>query len=145
MNGHLLDTHILIWATHDNLLPLLPEQAARTITDAEGDIFFSAASIWETQIKASLGRADFDVDPEKVMLAALNNGYRELPVESRHTLGIGELPAIHKDPFDRVLVAQARACDLVLLTSDETVAKYGTGVLLVGQSAAESKKQEGRR
>ena len=128
--GHLLDTHLLIWATHDDLLPLLPAEAARIITDAEGDIWFSAASIWESTIKASMGRADFDIDPEKMMLAAITNGYRELPVESRHTLGVADLPPIHRDPFDRLLVAQARANDLTLVTADSTVAEYGANVLL---------------
>ena len=135
--GHLLDTHLLIWATHDNLLPLLPAAAATIITDAEGDVFFSAASIWETTIKASLGRADFDIDPEKMMLCAIANGYRELPVLSSHTVGVAALPPIHKDPFDRLLIAQARACGLSLVTADVAVSEYGDDILLVSRQELE--------
>ena len=131
--GYLLDTHILIWATHDDLLPLLPAEASAIITDAEGDVFFSAASIWEATIKASLGRADFDVDPEKTMLCAIANGYRELPIHATHTVGVGALPPIHKNPFDRLLIAQARACDLKLVTADDAISAYGAGILLVSR------------
>jgi PIN domain nuclease of toxin-antitoxin system len=87
-------------------------------------LFFSAASIWEVIIKKGLNRPDFQVDPLALYWGLLDNGYTEIDITSRHTLLVASLPAIHKDPFDRILIAQAKAESAVLLTSDKTVSHY---------------------
>ena len=89
---------------------------------------FSSASLWEISIKRSLGRTDFKVDPRRLWRMLLVNGYRELPVTSEHAVAVNDLPPLHKDPFDRILVAQARVEGLTLLTADKAIAKYGDGV-----------------
>ncbi len=91
-------------------------------------LWFSAASIWEVVIKNSLGRSDFSVDPHLLRRGLLENQYRELPINSAHTLAVARLPDLHKDPFDRILVAQAETEGFMLLTADDQVAGYGTAV-----------------
>ncbi|QIT55931.1 type II toxin-antitoxin system VapC family toxin [Aquisalimonas sp. 2447] len=118
----LLDTHLLLWAAGqpDRLSP-----AARDlITDASNVLWFSAASIWEVTIKHGLGRDDFHVEPHLLRRGLLENGYRELAITGAHTLAVSHLPAIHRDPFDRLLVAQAESEGVLLLTADEIVARY---------------------
>lgn len=118
----LLDTHLLLWAAGD---PARLSPAARAIVDApENELFFSAASLWEVVIKAALGREDFQVDPSTLRRGLLDNGYGELPVDSRHAVAVGGLPPIHKDPFDRILVAQAQVEGILLMTADPLVARY---------------------
>ncbi len=85
---------------------------------------FSAASLWEITIKRGLGREDFEVDPHIFRRALLDNGYDELAITSEHAVAVDGLPEIHRDPFDRILVAQATAEGITLLTSDATVAQY---------------------
>ena len=85
---------------------------------------FSTASLWEIAIKAGLGRDDFVVEPGLVRRGLLDNGYDELPVSSAHAVALTGLPALHRDPFDRILVAQAQVEGIVLVTSDDTVAQY---------------------
>ncbi|PFG53688.1 PIN domain nuclease of toxin-antitoxin system [Marinobacter sp. LV10R520-4] len=118
----LLDTHILLWAASD-AMQLSPE-AKELILDQENTLYFSAASLWEVVIKNGLGREDFKVDPHLLRRGLVENGYRELPITSQHTLAVGHLPDIHKDPFDRILVAQAQAEGFLLLTADELVMRY---------------------
>lgn len=122
----LLDTHLLLWAASE------PERlSAKTralLLDPANQLVFSAASLWEISIKNSLDRTDFNVDPRRLWRMLLVNGYRELPVTSEHTVAVNDLPKLHKDPFDRILVAQARVEGLLLLTVDKVVAKYGEGV-----------------
>ncbi|MBK7470200.1 MAG: type II toxin-antitoxin system VapC family toxin [Betaproteobacteria bacterium] len=91
-------------------------------------LVFSAASLWEISIKRTLGRTDFNVDPRRLWRMLLVNGYTELAVNSEHAIAVNDLPPLHKDPFDRILVAQARVEGIVLLTVDKVVARYGEGV-----------------
>ncbi len=90
----------------------------------ENELFFSAASLWEIDIKRGLGRDDFQVDARLLRRGLLDNGYSELPIGSEHVVAIDSLPSIHKDPFDRLLVAQATVEGITLLTSDPRVAQY---------------------
>ncbi|HRP94847.1 MAG TPA: type II toxin-antitoxin system VapC family toxin [Rhodocyclaceae bacterium] len=118
----LLDTHLLLWAAGEPER-LSPEVLA--LLDApENELFFSAASLWEITIKRGLGRSDFEVDPRLLRRGLLDNGYSELPIASEHAVAIDSLPPIHKDPFDRILVAQATVEGITLLTVDELVAQY---------------------
>ncbi|HCS63158.1 MAG TPA: PIN domain nuclease [Cellvibrio sp.] len=118
----LLDTHLLLWLA---ATPKKLSKKARTlIEDQDNELFFSAASIWEIAIKQTLGREDFIADAHLLRRGLLDNGYNELPILSNHAVAVNGLPDIHKDPFDRMLVAQATVEGFVLLTADLTVAKY---------------------
>jgi len=118
----LLDTHLLLWAAHN---PKRVPKAARTlIEDLRNELLFSAASLWEITIKGSLGREDFQVDARLLRRALLDNGYTELPITSEHAINVDHLPATHKDPFDRILVAQATVEGITLLTTDSKLTGY---------------------
>ena len=118
----LLDTHLLLWAAGR---PNRLSATARKLIDAPSNkLFFSAASIWEVAIKRGLGRSDFEADPRLLRRGLLDNGYGELPVLSDHMVALDSLPPIHKDPFDRMLVAQATVEGITLLTADSVVAEY---------------------
>lgn len=123
----LLDTHLLLWAAGES--EKLSDKARNLILDTSNDLFFSAASIWEIVIKRNLERPDFRVDPVRLRKMLVVNGYEEIPVESEHALAVASLPPLHKDPFDRILLAQARAEGLQLLTVDEQIVNYGDGVI----------------
>ena len=125
----LLDTQLLLWAAGEP--KKLSLKARRLITDTENELMFSAASVWEVAVKRALGRADFQVDTRLFRRGLIDNGYVELPVFSAHAVAVETLPPIHKDPFDRLLVAQSRVEGIALLTSDATVAQYGGSVRLV--------------
>ncbi|HVW52819.1 MAG TPA: type II toxin-antitoxin system VapC family toxin [Trinickia sp.] len=118
----LLDTHVLLWAAAQ------PEQlspAARALLEDEDNaLVFSAASLWEITIKSDLGRHDFRVDPRLFRRALVDNGYLELPITNQHVLALKGLAGHHKDPFDRMLVAQSIAEGIVLVTTDPLVAQY---------------------
>jgi PIN domain nuclease of toxin-antitoxin system len=119
----LLDTHLLLWAAGD---PGRLSSEAFDLINAPGNmLFFSAASLWEIAIKHGLGRQDFRVEPRLLRRGLLDNGYSELAIASEHALAIDGLPGIHKDPFDRLLVAQASVEGVTLLTSDDRVFAYG--------------------
>ena len=122
----LLDTHLLLRAA--GAPERLSAKARKLILATDSRPFFSAASLWEISIKRGLGRADFSVDPRRLWRMLLVSGYTELAVNGEHTIAVNELPAFHEDPFDRILVAQARVEGLVLLTVDRIVARYGDGV-----------------
>lgn len=124
----LLDTHMLLWVAGEP--DKLSAKARNLILDTANDLFFSAASIWEIVIKRSLERPDFRVDPVRLRKMLVLNGYKEISVESEHALAIAFLPPLHKDPFDRILLAQARTEGLQLLTVDAQIANYGDGVIL---------------
>lgn len=118
----LLDTHLLLWLA---ATPKKLSKKARTfIEDQDNELFFSAASIWEVAIKQTLGREDFIVDAHLLRRGLLDNGYSELPILSDHAVVVNSLPNIHKDPFDRMLIAQATVEGFVLLTADLAVARY---------------------
>ena len=118
----LLDTHLLLWAAGDSHRLSV---AARALLDDPGnEPYFSADSLWETAIKYSLGRDDFEIDPGVLRRGLLDSGYTELAVTSAHAVTITQLPPLHKDPFDRILVAQSLAEGITLLTSDALVAQY---------------------
>ncbi len=118
----LLDTHVLLWAAGEPAR--LSTAARRLLNDAHNELLFSAANLWEIAIKRGLGRKDFGVDARLLRRALLDNGYEELPILSEHVVEVERLPAIHKDPFDRVLVAQATVEGITLLTLDPVVARY---------------------
>ena len=118
----LLDTHLLLWAAGE---PERLSSAARQLLDDPANaLIFSAASLWEIAIKHRLGRDDFRVDTRVLRRGLLDNGYDELPVTSAHAVALDTLPALHKDPFDRILVAQAQTEGITLVTSDDQVARY---------------------
>jgi PIN domain nuclease of toxin-antitoxin system len=118
----LLDTHLLLWAASE---PQRISKSARAlIDDPENEVLFSAASLWEITIKRSIGRKDFRVDPRVLRRALLDNGYGELPITSEHVIQIDQLPPKHKDPFDRVLIAQASVEGITLLTNDQMLVDY---------------------
>lgn len=102
----------------------LPTEVSALIKDETNALYFSPASIWEVAIKNALARADFRVDPHLFRRALLDNGYIELPINSEHTAGLANLPDHHKDPFDRLLIAQATVEGITLLTNDVQVAAY---------------------
>ena len=118
----LLDTHLLLWAAQG--LEKLPAVAQTLMSEPENELFFSVASLWEVVIKRGLDREDFKVDPRLLRRSLLDNGYLELPILSEHVVAVGSLPNIHKDPFDRLLVAQAMFEGITLLTVDARVAEY---------------------
>lgn len=118
----LLDTHLLLWAA--GIPDRLSAAALALIGSQENELFFSAASLWEIAIKRGLGRSDFQVDARLLRRGLLDNGYSELAIASEHAVAIDSLPPIHKDPFDRILVAQATVEGIVLLTVDSLVAQY---------------------
>ena len=125
----LLDTHLLLWAAARD--DMMSAEADRLVKARENVLWFSAASLWEVAIKRALDRPDFRADAAALRAGLLANGYRELAVEGRHVLGLAALPAIHRDPFDRILIAQARAEGLAFVTVDRTLAGYGEPVLPV--------------
>lgn len=118
----LLDTHLLLWAANEP--KRLPKAARTLIEDLGNELLFSAASIWEIMIKSSLGREDFRVDARLLRRGLLDNDYTELPITSEHVINLEHLPATHKDPFDRILVAQATAEGITLLTNNRRLANY---------------------
>ncbi len=118
----LLDTHLLLWAAGQ---PERLSAAARArLEDRRNELLFSAASLWEITIKRGLGRDDFQVDARLLRRGLLDHGYGELPVTSAHAVAVDGLPPIHKDPFDRILVAQSLVEGITLLTADHRVAQY---------------------
>lgn len=118
----LLDSHLLLWAAGT---PERLSAAARALLeDPDSELLFSAASLWEIAIKRALGREDFQVDARVLRRGLLDNGYAELAVTSEHAVAIDTLSPIHRDPFDRLLVAQAQVEGITLLTSDESIARY---------------------
>ena len=125
----LLDTRLLLWAAGQ---PERLSLAAREfIENKDNELIFSTASLWEVVIKRGLGRDDFKVDPRLLRRGLLDNEYSELPISSEHVVAIDTLPPIHKDPFDRALVAQALVEGITLLTTDAVVARYPAPVQIV--------------
>lgn len=125
----LLDTHLLLWAAGQ---PEKLSATARSLMEAaDNELLFSAASLWEITIKRGLGRADFSVDPRLLRRGLLDNGYSELAIRSEHAVAVDGLPSLHKDPFDRILVAQAMVEGIILLTADPVLAEYPGPIRIV--------------
>jgi PIN domain nuclease of toxin-antitoxin system len=123
----LLDTHLLLWSAEfePGQKTGLSSTALRLIRDEANTLYFSPASIWEVAIKNAQGRPDFRADPHALRRSLLDNAYVELPITGEHAAGVALLPPIHKDPFDRLLIAQAAAEGVTLLTVDAAMAEYG--------------------
>lgn len=122
----LLDTHIFLWyANNDGKLPEKP----RLMIQNADDVYVSSASIWEAAIKMKLGK--LDVNLEELVSAISLSGFTELPISAVHAAAIVNLPSIHRDPFDRILIAQAITEPLVFLTADPTLKDYSTLVALI--------------
>ena len=120
---------MLLWAAQGSTE--LPAEAARYIGNIENELIFSIASIWEIVIKNSLGKSSFRVNPHTLRLRLIENGYSELPISGDHVLAVCNLPDLHKDPFDRILVAQASFEKITLLTSDSIIGSYPGPIILV--------------
>jgi PIN domain nuclease of toxin-antitoxin system len=117
----LLDTHVLLWAASGS--GLSPD-VITLLNDQENELHFSAASIWEIAIKSSLGRPEFDVDAGVFRRELLESGYEEMAISGSHAAAISGLPHLHKDPFDRILIAQAVTEGITLLSADAAVLAY---------------------
>lgn len=118
----LLDTHLLLWAAYQPRR--LSKSARALIANPANELFFSAASLWEVMIKQALGRDDFRIDARLLRRGLLDNGYSELSITSEHAINTDRLPPAHKDPFDRILVAQAIVEGITLLTTDRNLSGY---------------------
>jgi PIN domain nuclease of toxin-antitoxin system len=125
----LVDTHLLLWAVAQS--DRLPPEVAVLLEDASNQVYCSTASLWEIAIKAGLRRSDFQVDLPALRAALPKMSIEELPITGKHTETLIELPPIHKDPFDRMLIAQSMKEPLLLLTNDAILARYWDGVMLV--------------
>ncbi len=125
----LLDTHLVLWAT--GLPARLPAVARALPSDRRNQPVYGSASLWEIAIKRGLGRDDFQVDPRVLRRSLIDNDYHELAITGEHAMAVDMLPAIHKDPFDRMLVAQSIIEGIMLLTADAMVARYPGPVRLV--------------
>jgi PIN domain nuclease of toxin-antitoxin system len=125
----LLDSHLLLWGANE------PDRLTRslqtTLEDSANQVVFSVVSIWEIAIKHGQRRADFEADPRVMRRGLLDNGYDELDVSGQHALAVADLPPIHRDPFDRLLIAQATVEGITLMTTDATVARYPGPIRLV--------------
>ncbi len=129
----LLDTHLLLWAASGSASQDggLSPSAIALLSDRGNELHFSAASLWEISIKNRLGRADFRVDPGMLRRGLLDSGYLPLSITDAHAIAVGSLPDLHKDPFDRILVAQAVVEGIHLMTADSLVAAYPGPILRV--------------
>ncbi len=119
---YLLDTHVVLWAILDS--PRLGPVTREILGNLENRLYFSATCIWEISIKRGRLKHDFLYDPHEIRMRLTENGYEELPIWSQHAAEVGALPPIHKNPFDRLLIAQAMVEGITLLTSDAVVAQY---------------------
>lgn len=118
----LLDTHLLVWAMGEP--ERLPAGCAAMLEDPNNSLGFSVASLWELVIKQALVRPDFNLEPSLLRQALLTGGWQELPIETSHALAVHQLPPLHRDPFDRLLLAQAQVEGMLLLTADSQLSRY---------------------
>jgi PIN domain nuclease of toxin-antitoxin system len=125
----LLDTHVLLWAV--GVSRRLPADVRAVLQDPRNQVYFSAASIWEIAIKQSKGLADFDFRPEQIAAVAFESGFSELPIRWQAASAVARLPMHHRDPFDRLLVAQAMTEPLALYTADLRLGVYSELVHLI--------------
>lgn len=122
----LLDTHLLLWTAGKS--HMLSKEAVELIAAPDNEIAYSVVGLWEIVIKNRLGRRDFSVDLPLLRRRLLDNGYRELSVVGEHAIALEALPLHHRDPFDRILIAQAMVEGMTLLTVDAALASYGSAV-----------------
>ena len=125
----MLDTHLLLWTAGAS--KKMSRKASRLIENRDNRLYFSPASIWEVVIKNWLGRKDFKVDANLLCKRLLENDYAELPITSAHALAVNDLPDIHQDPFDRIMIAQADCEGMLLLTSDKLLKDYSAAVRVI--------------
>ena len=125
----LVDTHLLLWASASSRR--LPKEARRLLEAPRNEIHYSAVSLWEIAIKSGLRRSDFEVDLALLRPALSEMGFIELPVTGAHAERLVDLPPLHRDPFDRMLVAQSLSEPLLLLTNDAALGAYGEVVKVV--------------
>ena len=125
----LLDTHLLLWAAASS--KRLPREARELMENESNDVYYSAASIWEIAIKSSLRRKDFRIDLPLLLATLPEMGLVELPITAAHAAGVTGLPPIHRDPFDRLLIAQSITEPLTLLTNDALLERYRVGARVV--------------
>jgi PIN domain nuclease of toxin-antitoxin system len=126
---YLIDTHLLIWMSMKS--SRLTESTKALLEDIDNEIFFSAISISEIAVKQQLAKSDFNIDASAVRRAMVEEGYRELPVNGLHAAFVATLPPIHKDPFDRLLVAQANIEGMTLITADDAISRYPGPILKI--------------
>lgn len=125
----LLDSHLLVWLVGASYR--LPLDAREIIENPDHEIFFSSASIWELSIKYSSGKIGLELPPRMLYRVLIESDFQELAVTATHALEVESLQPIHKDPFDRILIAQSMSEGMLLLTSDETIAQYNGPIRLV--------------
>lgn len=125
----LLDTHVALWAVVDD--PRLPDRARALIVEPANSIWVSVASLWEIAIKYALRRGDMPVASEDALAYFRQAGYSLLDIKPEHAIAVEALPPVHQDPFDRLLLAQARTEPLYLVTADAVVGQYGDWVLRI--------------
>jgi len=118
----LLDTQFVLWVPIDD--PHISSQARSILINPANQFVFSVSSIWEIAIKRGLQRQDFLFDPREIRRLMIENGYEELTIQSHHAVSVDSLAPIHKDPFDRILIAQAMVEGIILLTADPVIARY---------------------
>ncbi|MEI6145161.1 MAG: type II toxin-antitoxin system VapC family toxin [Methylococcales bacterium] len=125
----LLDTYVALWAITDN--PKLSQKARELIESPRSVIWISSATLWEIAIKHSLGKGDMPVSSQQAMHYFQESGYRFLAIEAEHTIAVEALPNHHQDPFDRILIAQALAEPMRLMTHDQLVALYSDTIIKI--------------
>lgn len=125
----LLDTHVLLWTLAAP--ERLPQDVVAQIESPETTVYFSVASVWEIAIKTARGKIDFQYTPEDIAQAARDTGFVELPVSAAHGAKVAHLPPHHRDPFDRLLIAQVLLMPAQLLTADSALVPYSELVRLV--------------
>lgn len=126
--NYLLDTHIVLWLAREP--NKLSKQIIEILENLDNQIYFSSINLWEIALKNSLGKSGFQYDVVKLKILLLENGFLELPVTSNHAPAIATLPFIHKDPFDRMLIAQAMTENICLITDDDKILQYPNLTLL---------------
>jgi len=124
----LVDTHVFLWWITDD--PRISDRVIEIIEDGRNELYFSSASCWEIAIKSTLGRIELPDRPDSFIATQLHlNRIEPLPIHIRHALNVINLPEIHKDPFDRMLISQAQLENLPIVTNDSVIEKYGVEVI----------------